>query len=62
MLRARPATLTREGRDTLWLLLALTLIVYVDRDAYVDHAGGDGVSFLDALYYATVTMTTTGSG
>lgn len=25
MLRARTATLTREGRDTLWLLLALTL-------------------------------------
>ena len=46
----------------LGLLLVLTLIVYVDRDAYVDHAGGDGVSFLDALYYATVTMTTTGYG
>jgi len=46
----------------LGLLLVLTLIVYVDRDAYVDHAAGDGVSFLDALYYATVTMTTTGYG
>jgi voltage-gated potassium channel len=44
------------------LLLLLTLIVYIDRDAYVDHAAGDGVSFIDALYYATVTMTTTGYG
>lgn len=44
------------------LLLLLTLIVYIDRDAYADHAGGDGVSFIDALYYATVTMTTTGYG
>ncbi|MCB0911293.1 MAG: NAD-binding protein [Propionibacteriaceae bacterium] len=46
----------------LGLLLLLTLIVYVDRGAYVDHAGGDEVSFIDALYYATVTMTTTGYG
>jgi voltage-gated potassium channel len=44
------------------LLLLLTLIVYLDRDAYVDHAAEDGVSFIDALYYATVTMTTTGYG
>lgn len=46
----------------LGLLLLLTMIVYLDRDAYADHAGGDGVSFIDALYYATVTMTTTGYG
>jgi voltage-gated potassium channel len=38
------------------------VIVFVDRDAYADHAAGDGVSFIDALYYATVTMTTTGYG
>lgn len=44
------------------LLLILTVIVYLDRDAYVDHAAGDGVSLVDALYYATVTMTTTGYG
>ena len=44
------------------LLLLLTLIVYLDRYAYVDHAADDGVSFVDALYYATVTMTTTGYG
>ncbi len=46
----------------LGLVLLLTMIVYLDRDAYADHAGGDGVSFVDALYYATVTMTTTGYG
>lgn len=46
----------------LGLVLLLTLIVYLDGEAYTDHAGGDGVSFVDALYYATVTMTTTGYG
>lgn len=43
------------------LLLLLTLIVYFDREAYADNADG-AVSFVDALYYATVTMTTTGYG
>ncbi|MFT4108657.1 potassium channel family protein [Propionicimonas sp.] len=53
--------LTRVG-VALGLLLLLTLIVYIDRDAYGDHTGGNGVDFIDALYYATVTMTTTGYG
>lgn len=44
------------------LLLLLTMIVYIDRDAYSDNVAHDGVSFVDALYYATVTMTTTGYG
>lgn len=44
------------------LLLLLTLIVYLDRDAYSDNVAGDGVGFIDAFYYATVTMTTTGYG
>ncbi|MFZ0529044.1 MAG: potassium channel family protein [Propionicimonas sp.] len=44
------------------LLMLLTMIVYVDRDAYSDNVAHDGVSFTDALYYATVTMTTTGYG
>jgi voltage-gated potassium channel len=44
------------------LLLLLTLIVFIDRDAYSDNVAQDGVSFIDALYYATVTMTTTGYG
>lgn len=43
------------------LLLWVTVIAYLDRDGYVD-AKGDAVSFLDALYYATVSVTTTGYG
>ena len=46
----------------LGLLMLLTLIVYFDRDAYADNVAHNGVSFIDALYYATVTMTTTGYG
>ena len=64
-----PARTSTPGRELLrraliavLLLLAITLIVWLDRDAYVDHAGEDGVSLIDALYYATVTMTTTGYG
>jgi voltage-gated potassium channel len=36
-------------------------VAYLDRDGYVD-AAGDEVSFLDAVYYATVSVTTTGYG
>lgn len=63
-LRRTSATreLLRRALMALGLLLLLTLIVYLDREAYADHANGDGVSFVDALYYATVTMTTTGYG
>lgn len=45
-------------------LLALTatvLIVYLDRGGYRD-VNGDGVSFLDAIYYSTVSLSTTGYG
>ena len=44
------------------LLLVSTLLVWLDRGAYVDNTGADGVSFIDALYYSTVTITTTGYG
>lgn len=49
------------------LLLALlvfvvtVVIVYAGRDGYHDNANGS-VSFLDSLYYATVTLSTTGYG
>src|SRR3569833_2607907 len=42
-------------------LLATVVIVYVDRDGYRD-ANGDGLSLLDSLYYATVSLSTTGYG
>jgi voltage-gated potassium channel len=42
-------------------LFAAVLIVYFDRDGYRDAQGGD-LSFLDCLYYATVSLSTTGYG
>lgn len=53
--------LTRRAILAALILLASTLIVYLDGDAYTDSVG-DGVSFIDALYYSTVTVTTTGYG
>jgi len=46
----------------LFLLALTTLIVYLDRDAYSDNVAGDGFSLIDSIYYATVTITTTGYG
>ena len=43
------------------LLLVVATTVWLGRDGYVDEAGG-GVTFLDALYYASVSVTTTGYG
>ena len=43
------------------LVLFVALVVYLGGDGYVDSAGG-GISFLDSLYYASVTVTTTGYG
>jgi len=43
------------------LMLFVALLAYLGRDGYAD-AAGDGVSALDALYYATVSITTTGYG
>ncbi|MFJ3787826.1 potassium channel family protein [Kitasatospora sp. NPDC090091] len=43
------------------VLIVTTVLVWLDRDGYNDNAGG-GVSFLDAAYYATVTLSTTGYG
>ncbi|MFJ7267041.1 potassium channel family protein [Streptomyces sp. NPDC099050] len=43
-------------------VMALTvLIVWIDRDGYHDNAN-DKVDFLDCVYYATVTLSTTGYG
>ncbi|MEV4445458.1 MULTISPECIES: potassium channel family protein [Streptomyces] len=44
------------------LVLALTtLVVWLDRDGYNDNSGSP-VNLLDAAYYATVTLSTTGYG
>ncbi|AOS61798.1 potassium channel family protein [Actinoalloteichus hymeniacidonis] len=42
-------------------LLATVIIVYVDRAGYQDNADGD-VTLLDSIYYATVSLSTTGYG
>ncbi|MEU6483438.1 potassium channel family protein [Streptomyces sp. NPDC046887] len=43
------------------VLVLTVLIVYVDRDGYFDNAD-ERVDLLDASYYATVTLSTTGYG
>ena len=42
-------------------VVATTLLVYLERDGYRD-GNGTAISLLDALYYATVTLSTTGYG
>ena len=43
------------------LVVFVALVAYADRAGYRDSAGGE-VSLLDAFYYATVSITTTGYG
>ncbi|MEU2052847.1 potassium channel family protein [Streptomyces bungoensis] len=43
------------------VLVATALVVYADRDGYHDNSDGS-VDLLDAFYYATVTLSTTGYG
>jgi len=43
------------------VLAAVVAVVYFDRDGYTDSADGT-IDLLDALYYATVTLSTTGYG
>jgi voltage-gated potassium channel len=45
----------------LGVLVTAALVVYLDRDGYRD-VNGDGVSLLDAIYYTTVSLSTTGYG
>jgi voltage-gated potassium channel len=56
--------ITSIVRRIVWALVALfaaVMIVYLDRDGYRD-ANDDGLSFLDCIYYATVSLSTTGYG
>lgn len=46
-------------------LIITTLVVYLDRDGYVDNTNaetGASMTLLDCLYYATVSLSTTGYG
>ncbi|SOJ53857.1 Voltage-gated potassium channel Kch [Mycobacterium simulans] len=60
--RAGPARIiSRRVAIALVALFIAAMAVYVDRDGYRD-AQGDQLSFLDCLYYAAVTLSTTGYG
>jgi voltage-gated potassium channel len=59
--RSRARELARRGLLALLLLGATVALVYGDRESYTDSADGM-VSLVDAIYYATVTITTTGYG
>jgi len=54
--------LARRGLFALLLLFTITAMVWLDRGSYIDNTAADGVSLIDSLYYATVTVTTTGYG
>jgi len=54
-------TLAARLGVALALITVIALAVYLDRDGYRDSAQ-DGVDLLDAFYYATVSITTTGYG
>ncbi|MGQ0837668.1 potassium channel family protein [Actinokineospora sp.] len=64
MPESRVSPVTSIIRRILWALLALSVavsLVYFDRDGYRD-LNDDGISLLDAVYYATVSLSTTGYG
>lgn len=53
--------LSRRLLLALGILASVVLVVYFDRDGYNDNYDGE-VDFLDAVYYTTVTLSTTGYG
>ena len=60
--RTTPAReLARRGLIALGLLGLVVAIVWFDRGSYTDNHDGS-VTLIDAIYYATVTITTTGYG
>ena len=46
----------------LGLLFVIVAVVYADKGGYVDNTDDGSIDLLDSVYYATVTMTTTGYG
>jgi voltage-gated potassium channel len=62
--RPEPTPFSRIGRRfaiALGLVVFVAVLAYLGRDGYVD-ADGTDVSLLDAFYYSTVSITTTGYG
>jgi voltage-gated potassium channel len=53
--------ITRRLLGALAILLAVVAVVLLDRDGYRD-VTGDRIGVIDAFYYATVTLSTTGYG
>lgn len=53
--------LVRRGAIALALVVFIVCLVYFDRASYTDNYDGT-VSLVDSIYYATVTITTTGYG
>ena len=64
-LPARPVgpiiAITRRLLAALAILLAVVAVVLIDRDGYRD-VTGDRIGVIDAFYYTTVTLSTTGYG
>lgn len=59
--RAPLAAVARRVGFAVGLVLFVALVVRLGRDGYVDETG-DPIGMLDAVYYASVTVTTTGYG
>jgi len=59
--RGPVAAVLRRVVVALGVLLAVAVVVWLDRAGYVDKVDG-GLSFLDAVYYSTVSLSTTGYG
>ncbi len=55
-------SLLRRLAIAMGALTATALIVYLGGEGYVDNNNDDGISLLDAFYYATVSVSTTGYG
>jgi voltage-gated potassium channel len=59
--RAPLAAIGRRIGFALGLLVFIAMVVLIGRNGYTDSAGGE-LGLIDALYYASVTVTTTGYG
>ncbi len=59
--RAPLAAIGRRIGFAVGLLVFIAIVVLIGRDGYTDSAGGQ-LGLIDALYYASVTVTTTGYG